>query len=74
MTSLHKEIINLRNELIAHTDMTLQNPRIKKYEDEVGKNYSMTVAGYETIHKEHLFGPLYKLAKAVHGSLIAARS
>ncbi len=74
MKSLHKEVLTLRNELIAHTDMALQNPNIEKYEDEVGKNYSMNVIGYETIHKDHLIEPLYKLARAVHGSLVNSRS
>jgi hypothetical protein len=71
--ALHDEILALRDELIAHTDMPVQNPKIEKYQDEVGQNYSMSVSGYETIHKEHLIEPLLKLAKAVHGSLIGSR-
>ncbi len=74
LRDVHEEILALRGELIAHTDMTIQRPRIDKCQDELGDNYSMTVTGYDTIHKEHLIDPLLKLAKAVHGSLLDARS
>ena len=54
--------------------MTVQKPKIAKYQDELGLNFSMSVSGYETIHKEHLIEPLLSLAKAVHGSLLHSRS
>ena len=74
LADTHKEILALRDELIAHTDMTLQKPEIGKRQDEVGHNYSMTVSGYETIYKDHLIDPLFNLAKAVHASLLRSRS
>ena len=74
LTDTHKEVLALRDELIAHTDMTVQKPKIEKYQDDVGHNFSMTVSGYATIHKDHLIDPLLKLAKAVHASLIRGRS
>ncbi|MDO8263593.1 MAG: hypothetical protein Q7T21_10245 [Gallionella sp.] len=74
LLDIHKEVLALRDELIAHTDMIIQKPTIDKYQDDMGQNYSMTVSGYETIHKDHLIDPMLKLAKAVHGSLISNRS
>ena len=74
LADTHKEVLALRDELIAHTDMTLQKPKIEKYQDELGHNFSMMVSGYATIHKDHTIGPLLKLAKAVHASLIRGRS
>lgn len=74
LTDAHNEILALRDELIAHTDMTVQKPRIKKYQDDVGHNFSMIVTGYETVHKDHLIDPLLSLAKAVHTSLLRGRS
>lgn len=74
LKTYHNEILALRNELIAHTDMTRQHPLIEKYEDEVGPNFSITVKGYETIHEDHLIEPLRELAKAVHKHLINKRS
>ena len=74
LTDTHKEVLALRDELIAHTDMTVQKPKIEKYQDDVGHNFSMTVSGYATIHNNHLIDPLLKLAKAVHASLIRGRS
>lgn len=71
---IHNEVVALRDELIAHTDMTIQNPKIDKYQDNMGQNYSMSVSGYENIHKDHLIEPLFKLAKAVHTSLLRGRS
>jgi hypothetical protein len=74
LRDVHEEILALRDELIAHTDMTIQSPRIEKRQDDLGNNYSMTVTGYDTIHREHLMDPLFKLAKAVYGSLLDTRS
>jgi hypothetical protein len=74
LKNVHDEVLLLRNKLIAHTDMTLQNPRVDKYQDEIGDNYSLTVSGYENIFKDHLIGPLYELSKAVHKSLLNGRS
>ena len=74
LANSHKEILALRDELIAHTDMTVQKPKIEKRQDEVGHNFSVTVAGYATIHKDHLIEPLLSLAKAVHASLLRGRS
>lgn len=70
----HAEILGLRNQLIAHTDMTVQKPEIEKYDDEVGPNYTLSVSGYETIHKDHLAEPLLRLGKAVHRALMRNRS
>lgn len=74
LVDVHNEILALRDELIAHTDMTIQIPSIDKYQDDIGHNYSMTISGYETIHKDRLIDPLLKLAKAVHSSLLRSRS
>lgn len=74
LAAAHKEILSLRDELIAHTDMTVQKPKIEKYQNEVGHNFCITVSGYATIHKDYLIDPLLKLAKAVHTSLIRSRS
>ena len=74
LMSAHKEILALRDELVAHTDMTIQKPKIDKYQDDIGHNYSLSVSGYETIHKDHLIEPLLKLAKAVHSGLMRGRS
>jgi hypothetical protein len=74
LADAHKEVLALRDELIAHTDMTAQKPAVEKYTDEVGYNFSMTVSGYEVIHKDQLVDPLLKLSKAVHASLIRGRS
>jgi len=70
----HDEVLALRDQLIAHTDMTIQTPRVDKYRDEEGDNFSLSISGYETIHKEHLIEPLLKLAQAVRTSLMRARS
>lgn len=74
LKNFHDEILALRDELVAHTDMTRQRPVIEKYEDKIGHNFSMTIKGYETIHEDHLVEPLLKLAKAVHRSLMNGRS
>jgi hypothetical protein len=74
LENFHNEVIVIRDKLIAHTDMTLQKPRVDKYQDEMGDNYSLTVSGYENIFKDHLIDPLYKLSKAVHKSLLNGRS
>lgn len=74
LVDVHKEVLALRDELIGHTDMTIQKPKIDKYEDDMGHNYSLSVSGYGTIHKEHLIEPLLKLAKAVHDSIVRGRS
>ena len=74
LKAAHDEILALRDELIAHTDMTVQNPKIEHYQDEIGVNFTMSVSGYETIHKEHLIEPLVNLAMAVHSSLLRSRS
>lgn len=74
LADTHEEILALRNKLIAHTDMTAQKPKVEEYQDEVGCNFSMTVSGYEVIHKDHLIEPLLSLAKAVHANLIRDRS
>ena len=74
LVNVHKEVLALRNELIGHTDMAIQKPKIDKYQDDMGFNYSLCVSGYETIHKDHLVEPLLQLAKAVHGSLLRGRS
>ncbi|MGE3809563.1 MAG: hypothetical protein AB7K24_33280 [Gemmataceae bacterium] len=70
----HDEILALRDQLIAHTDMTVQKPKIDKYTGDNGPTYSMSVTGYETIHKDHLVEPLLKLGSAVHRSLMSGRA
>ncbi len=74
LLNIHKELVALRDELVAHTDMTLQKPVIEKFNDEVGDNFSVTVLGYETIHKDHLIEPLLKLAQSVYNGLLRERS
>ena len=74
LMSAHKELLALRDELVAHTDMTIQKPKIDKYQDDMGHNFSLSASGYETIHKDHLIEPLLTLARAVHSSLIRGRS
>jgi hypothetical protein len=71
LDNIHHEVLDLRNKLIAHTDMTLQKPKISESLGEVGCNFSMSVSGYQTIHKDHLIEPLYKLAKVVHANLMS---
>jgi hypothetical protein len=70
----HVEILALRDQLIAHTDMTVQRPKIDKYTAEDGPTYSLSVTGYETIHKDHLVEPLLKLGRTVHRSLMDSRA
>lgn len=74
LKNIHDEILVLRDKLIAHTDMTLQKPRVDKHQDEMGDNYSLTISGYENILKDHLIDPFYELSKAVHKSLLNERS
>tara|TARA_R110001592_G_scaffold229740_1_gene486407 strand:+ start:1693 stop:2166 length:474 start_codon:yes stop_codon:yes gene_type:complete len=74
LKSVHKEVLDLRNELIAHTDMAIQNPEISRYKDEIGEmKYWVSVTGYRTIHKEYLLKPLQALAEAVQIELINSR-
>lgn len=74
LKSTHHEVLALRDQLVAHTDMTLQKPQVDKRRDDAGPNFSLGISGYETIHKEHLIEPLLKLAQAIHTSLLRGRS
>ena len=74
LKNFHNEVLALRDNFIAHTDMSIQGLRVDKYQDEMGDNYSMCISGYGTIHKDYLIDPLFELAKAVHSSLLRSRS
>ncbi len=63
----HSEIIECRNKLFAHNDLKGQGLQF-------GPGTSFSVAGYETVHIDHLVAPLRRLALKSHYRLMERMS
>lgn len=59
----HNEVIALRDQIVAHNDLNIQNLNF-------GPGTCFTVNGYENIHKDYLVEPLKRLSHAVHSSIM----
>ena len=70
LTSTHKEIIKLRNQLFAHMDIDKQAPRVSVETIDGEKHVSFSVVGYERVFTDHLIVPLRTLANAAHSFLM----
>ena len=70
LTSTHKEIIKLRNQLFAHMDIDKQAPNISIETINGEKYISFSVTGYERVFTDHLVVPLQTLAKTTHSFLM----
>jgi len=45
--ALHKELLRLRNEQFAHTDLKFYNPKVARFGSETKKWYPMSFKGYD---------------------------
>ncbi len=70
LKAVHKEIVDIRNELFAHMDITRQKPQLDVYKTKGKKHVSFTVTGYEKVYVDHLIEPLKQLAEVVHSTLM----
>jgi hypothetical protein len=67
----HKEVLTLRNSVIAHVDLDKQAPQVSIYEINGKKKVMFGVKGYERIFTSHLVDPLDSLAAKAHAYCIA---
>lgn len=67
--SLHMELINLRNQRLAHTDFNRFNPKISRWKTRLGWRYQMSFRGLNYEHLEKKIPDIEQLAKRVRESL-----
>ena len=61
----HRSVLNVRNELVAHMDISKQDPKLDT-------DFSYTVKGYELTRFEELMPDVEKLVTSVVESLLQA--
>ena len=71
LTDPHKEVLSLRNTLVAHVDLDKQAPNVSVYEIDGKKKVTFGVKGYERIVTSHLVDPLDSLAARAHAFCMA---
>jgi hypothetical protein len=59
----HDEVVALRDQIVAHNDLTEQNLQF-------GPEFSFTVTGYASIHRDYLAKPLSELAHRMHDEIM----
>ena len=63
MRGLHKELIDLRNQLFAHTDLIFKNPKVTNWSSRQRKWFPMSFRGvdYNNLHKriDEISGLIY---------------
>jgi hypothetical protein len=67
----HKEVLTLRNTLVAHVDLDKQAPMVSVYEVNGKKKVTFHVAGYEKLFTSHLVESMDSLAAKAHAFCIA---
>lgn len=58
----HREVLNLRDKIVAHVDLDNQAPLVDVFEINGEKKVTFTVKGYERLFTSHLVEPLKVLA------------
>ena len=64
-SKLHKELLNLRNQLFAHTDLTFFNPKFAKWTTKKQNLFPMSFRGFDYNKLDAKFPKLLKLAKTL---------
>jgi len=67
----HKEVLSLRNTIVAHVDLDKQAPNVSVYELDGRNRVTFSVTGYERIFTSHLIDPLDSLAAKAHAFCFA---
>jgi hypothetical protein len=68
---LHDELINLRNELFAHTDYTYRRPKVVNWSTASRKWFPMSFRGYDYNKLDSRVSEIESLVKAVEENLQA---
>lgn len=71
LEAAHKEVLTLRDKLIAHVDLDEQAPKVSIFEIDGKKKVVFGVKGYERLFTSHLVDPLDSLAAKAHAHCIA---
>jgi hypothetical protein len=68
---LHDELIDLRNQLFAHTDYTYRMPKVLNWSTESYRWFPMQFRGYDYNRLDKRVSEITKLVQAVQGNLQA---
>lgn len=69
LRSLHDELINLRNQLFAHTDYTYRRPKVANWSTPEHKWFPMSFRGYDYNKLESRVSEIEELVKSVETNL-----
>mgnify|MGYP001563271340 CR=1 FL=1 len=67
--NLHAELMNLRKQLFAHTDLTYRNPRIANWSSEKRRWFPMSFRGYDYGSLNKRIDDITNLISSVHYEL-----
>ncbi len=68
--NLHDELIDLRNQLFAHTDLPFKNPKVGKWDFGHYKMYPMSFKGFDYKNMHRKIDEITNLVKEVHQNLV----
>ena len=67
--ALHKELLRLRNEQFAHTDLKFYNPKVARFGSKANKWYPMSFKGYDYNALLRQIDAIEQLIRAVEQSV-----
>lgn len=70
MRSLHKELIDLRNQLFAHTDLIFKNPEVANWSSGQRKWFPMSYRGFDYSSLNKQINEMSNLITAVKNELL----
>lgn len=71
LEAAHKEVLDLRNKIVAHVDLDNQAPKVTVLELDGKKRVTFEVKGYERLFTAHLLEPFSTLAAKAHSYCFA---
>lgn len=74
LRSEHKALMNARNELIAHMDISKQSAKLERYDVNGAPHFAYSVKGYELVDFSDLVSHIGELASAVENALLNANT
>jgi hypothetical protein len=70
MRGLHKELIDLRNQLFAHTDLTFKNPKVANWSSGKHKWFPMSFRGFDYNNLNKRVNEISNLIYSVQNELL----
>jgi len=69
LRSLHDELVNLRNQLFAHTDYTYRRPKVANWSTDSYKWFPMSFRGFDYNKLDARVSEIHQLVTEVEGNL-----